>query len=215
MASLFVEPPAAGRAMDAVAPARRSRTRSGSGRCSPATSGRSATRGPSLQWRDGFFLHTHEAIDPGEARPLAPAMAERAVGARRRCPAWSPSRPWRSPRSRSTSRRSARPSRSWSPRTIGRAWRTSGWPSRGSCSAGTRSPRSSPASTPGRSSTSSPGRGFPMVAALGWKDQPGAADLAGPLDNALRTLLALYALDPKRRPPPTSASRPGPSARPG
>ena len=47
-----------------------------------------------------------------------------------------------------------------------------------------------------------PGRGvrphFPVIGAVGWSDRPGAHDLAAPLDNALRTAFALYALDPKR-----------------
>jgi hypothetical protein len=40
---------------------------------------------------------------------------------------------------------------------------------------------------------------FPMVGVVGWSDLPGADDLAAPVDNALRTALAMVALDPKRR----------------
>ena len=40
---------------------------------------------------------------------------------------------------------------------------------------------------------------FPLVGAVGWSIEPGVDDLAGPIDNALKTLLAFYALDHKPR----------------
>ena len=40
---------------------------------------------------------------------------------------------------------------------------------------------------------------FPMVGVVGWSDLPGAEDLAAPLDNALRTILAISALERKQR----------------
>lgn len=40
---------------------------------------------------------------------------------------------------------------------------------------------------------------FPLVGAVGWTVAPGLDDLAGPIDNALRTFLALYAFEPSRR----------------
>jgi hypothetical protein len=40
---------------------------------------------------------------------------------------------------------------------------------------------------------------FPLVGVVGWSDQPGGEDLVAPLDNALRTAFAIFALDPKRR----------------
>ena len=39
---------------------------------------------------------------------------------------------------------------------------------------------------------------FPLVGVAGWSEPPGAVNLAAPLDNALRTVFAFYALDPKR-----------------
>ena len=39
---------------------------------------------------------------------------------------------------------------------------------------------------------------FPLVGAVGWSVQPGD-EVAGPIDNALKTLLAFHCLDPKRR----------------
>ena len=39
---------------------------------------------------------------------------------------------------------------------------------------------------------------FSLVGVVGWSDPPGADDLAAPIDNALRTAFAFYALDPKR-----------------
>ena len=40
---------------------------------------------------------------------------------------------------------------------------------------------------------------FPLVGVVEWSEKPGAASLTSPLDNALRTAFAIYALDPKRR----------------
>ncbi len=40
---------------------------------------------------------------------------------------------------------------------------------------------------------------FPVVGTVGWSDDPGSAPLAGPVENGLRTLMALHALDPKGR----------------
>jgi hypothetical protein len=40
---------------------------------------------------------------------------------------------------------------------------------------------------------------FPWVAVVGWSNRAGLDDLAGPIDNALRTLFALVAVDPKSR----------------
>ncbi len=42
-------------------------------------------------------------------------------------------------------------------------------------------------------------RRFPLVAAVGWSVGPGPDDLAGPIDNAMRTLLAFYSFNPKRK----------------
>ena len=41
---------------------------------------------------------------------------------------------------------------------------------------------------------------FPLVGLVGWSGTPGAGVLADPLDNALRTAFAVYALDRTRRP---------------
>ena len=40
---------------------------------------------------------------------------------------------------------------------------------------------------------------FPLVAAVGWSVAPGLDDLAGPIDNAMKTFLALRALGPRQR----------------
>jgi hypothetical protein len=40
---------------------------------------------------------------------------------------------------------------------------------------------------------------FPWVAAVGWQSREGLDDLAGPIDNALRTLFAMVAFDQKSR----------------
>ncbi len=40
---------------------------------------------------------------------------------------------------------------------------------------------------------------FPWVAIVGWSNQPGGDEPAGPIDNALRTMFALVAVDPKYR----------------
>jgi len=40
---------------------------------------------------------------------------------------------------------------------------------------------------------------FPMVGVVGWTDPPGSGDLSAPIDNALRTGLAGYALDPRHK----------------
>jgi hypothetical protein len=42
-------------------------------------------------------------------------------------------------------------------------------------------------------------RHFPLVGVVGWSVKPGEDDLASPIDNAMRTLLAFYGFDPKRR----------------
>jgi hypothetical protein len=41
-------------------------------------------------------------------------------------------------------------------------------------------------------------RHFPMIAAARWSVEPGEDDLAGPIDNAMKTLLAFYSFAPKR-----------------
>ncbi|WP_435005402.1 hypothetical protein P12x_003285 [Tundrisphaera lichenicola] len=43
-----------------------------------------------------------------------------------------------------------------------------------------------------------PGAKFPMIVSVGWSDPPDSPELSSPLDNALRTILALVALDDKR-----------------
>ena len=40
---------------------------------------------------------------------------------------------------------------------------------------------------------------FPLVGVVGWSDQPGVEGPSAAIDNAMRTFLAVYALDPKRR----------------
>ena len=40
---------------------------------------------------------------------------------------------------------------------------------------------------------------FPILGVIGWSSPAGFAELAGPVDNAIRTLLAFYAFDSKRR----------------
>ncbi len=40
---------------------------------------------------------------------------------------------------------------------------------------------------------------FPIVGAVGWSDQPGEGELSPPIDNALRTALAAFAIDPARK----------------
>jgi len=42
------------------------------------------------------------------------------------------------------------------------------------------------------------GRHFPMIAAVRWSNQPGASDLSGPIDNAMKTLLGFYSLSANR-----------------
>jgi hypothetical protein len=40
---------------------------------------------------------------------------------------------------------------------------------------------------------------FPWVAVVGWQSKPALDDLTGPIDNAIRTLFAMVAVDPKYR----------------
>lgn len=153
--------------------------------------------GASLQWGDGVFLHTHEAIDPAR---LDPWLRRWLTG---------PSEPLtlagQVPESAL-----AVVSVSIDPEAIGGAlWELvpeADRPGldnlrlalRGILMGRDPVTEILPRFGPGMLLTLGPGPRFPLVAALSWKDRPDD-DLTAPLDNALRTALAFYALSPKRK----------------
>ena len=159
-----------------------------------------------VEWRDGFHLQSHEVLEPREARPLAETLVD-PLG-----------QPCRSPCSTSLP-----------PSAVGvlsanldfEALRDAAWeltseedrPSlenyklafQGLLLGRDPSTEILPRLGPGALlyldiEPSRPARErFRLVGVVGWSDQPGAEDLAAPLDNALRTVLAIYALNPKQR----------------
>jgi hypothetical protein len=195
MASLFLNPRLLDRAMDAVArPAKPGEERLGA--MLARYIGAVGYAGVSLQWRDGLFLHTHEAIDPAKLDPwlrrwlsgpsapvslpgLVPesalAIASIQVNYEAALEALSELVP-EDDRPRLENLRLALQGV-----LLGRDPVT----------------EVLPRLDPGALFYVESGSRFPLVAALGWKDQAGAPDLAAPLDNALRTMLAFYALDAK------------------
>jgi hypothetical protein len=196
MASLFANPRLLDRAMDAAArPAN-----PGEGRLGAMLAryvGAVDYAGASLQWRDGLFLHTHEAVDPAR---LDPWLRRWLTG-----PSAPVSMPVLVPES-ALAVASVQINYEAALEALGELIPEDGRPRPENLRLALQGlllgldpvaeviPRLDPAALFFIDS----GPGFPRAAALGWKDRPGAPDLAAALDNALRTLLAIYTLDPKR-----------------